>query len=187
MLSDSYQNVSTTLLWKCQHGHEWTAPLGQVKDKGTWCPTCARIPRTSGLEVAQQVALSHKGKCLSKEYVNSCAALIWECARGHAWEAPLMRVQGYGSQLRSWCPTCAIERRRLPFEAGQSLAALQGGELLSSEYKNRKSPLLWRCGSGHTWQSTVQNVKSRKLWCPHCPQDTRCGKREEVVRRVLDP
>ena len=60
-MSDGYQNLSAKLLWKCQHGRQWTAPLGQVKNLGIWCRMCANKARRSGLDVAQQVGYSHHG------------------------------------------------------------------------------------------------------------------------------
>lgn len=41
-LSDRYVNAHTKLLWECSEGHRWeTRPLS-IKNKGSWCPFCAR-------------------------------------------------------------------------------------------------------------------------------------------------
>jgi hypothetical protein len=39
-LSDEYKNNSSLLLWQCAEKHQWTASLHNVKDRGSWCPTC---------------------------------------------------------------------------------------------------------------------------------------------------
>ena len=40
-LSGSYENNRAKLKWQCNKGHEWSASLTNIKDKGTWCPYCA--------------------------------------------------------------------------------------------------------------------------------------------------
>ena len=42
------------------------------------------------------------GKCLSGEYTNERTKLLWECGKGHRWEAlPLNIMAG------TWCPYCS--------------------------------------------------------------------------------
>lgn len=41
-LSDVYVNDTSYLLWKCDKGHEWKAPLCRLRNQKTWCPRCAR-------------------------------------------------------------------------------------------------------------------------------------------------
>ena len=62
---------------------------------------------------------------------------------------------------------------------------LQRQVVSSCLWSTRTGPLLWRCGSGHTWRSTVRKVKSIRVWCPHCKDTGR--RREEDVRRVFEP
>jgi hypothetical protein len=41
-LSEVYVNTGTKLMWRCARGHEWMATPDNVKNRGTWCPACAR-------------------------------------------------------------------------------------------------------------------------------------------------
>lgn len=41
-LSTSYQNSSQLLQWRCDRGHEWQAPLSNVR-AGHWCRQCANM------------------------------------------------------------------------------------------------------------------------------------------------
>ncbi len=41
-LSSEYINSGEKLIWSCQYGHEWSAKPGNVKNKKSWCPKCAR-------------------------------------------------------------------------------------------------------------------------------------------------
>ena len=46
-LSEIYVNTGTKLMWRCARGHKWMATPDNVKNRGTWCPTCARSRLTS--------------------------------------------------------------------------------------------------------------------------------------------
>jgi len=40
--SEVYINARTPILWECAEGHQWEAIADIVKDRGSWCPKCAR-------------------------------------------------------------------------------------------------------------------------------------------------
>lgn len=53
------------------------------------------------LKTCQNAAKVHKGKCLSKEYLNSKSKLLWQCKEGHKFRAdPDSVMAGH------WCPKC---------------------------------------------------------------------------------
>src|SRR3989344_5897152 len=100
-LSKVYINSQTKLEWQCVNGHQWESLPHNIK-KGHWCPTCAGIlPLT--IEDMQRIAFGHRGKCLSRQYVNTETKLEWQCEEGHQWKAK-------PSQISSgrWCPICAF-------------------------------------------------------------------------------
>lgn len=39
-LSNTYQSTNKPLDWQCAQGHKWAALPINVKNKGSWCPTC---------------------------------------------------------------------------------------------------------------------------------------------------
>jgi hypothetical protein len=45
-LSDSYVNSNLKLRWLCDRGHEWQAPLSNVRS-GHWCKRCDAMSRIS--------------------------------------------------------------------------------------------------------------------------------------------
>ncbi len=47
------------------------------------------------------------------------------------------------------------------------IAINRSGQLLSYEYKNSHSKLLWQCKSGHQWQAVGYSIKGG-TWCPIC-------------------
>lgn len=172
-LSSTYVNALTPLRWRCSRGHEWDAAPNNVKNAGSWCPTCAGN-QLGTLESMVELAQERGGACLSTEYVNSLKKLEWRCGDGHIWKAaPNKIVSG------QWCPTC---RRR---EAHESLkiglgpmykaAEERGGQCLSTTYENNRSKLRWRCAKGHEWEAIPDSIK-RGTWCPHC-----AGRRKTIT------
>jgi hypothetical protein len=164
-LSTEYINGKTKLEWECSNGHKWLAAPSNIKI-GQWCPVCAnRIKHT--LDDAKVLAMSHHGKCLSKEYINGLTALKWECEHGHKWQSRLDSViQG------RWCSICANEAKKLTIEEMRQLAAEHGGKCLSTEYVNVHTKLEWECSNGHKWLAAPKNIKIGR-WCPTCSIDKR--------------
>lgn len=65
------------------------------------------------------------------------------------------------------------QRRTFDLDSLADFAELKGGKLISTEYKNSTTYLLWECKSGHRWKATALEVMGKKSttgsWCPRCP------------------
>lgn len=160
-LSKKYQGAHHHLRWQCQRGHEWKAQPTNITS-GHWCPECA-AQKPGTIEEMRQIAAKRGGKCLSKRYINSKTKIMWQCARGHIWEALPLNVKNKGS----WCPDCAGKKRGT-IDAMQEIAAFRGGKCLSNAYVNALTKLTWQCSNGHKWESTPSSIKNRRSWCPVC-------------------
>lgn len=101
------------------------------------------------------------GRCLSESYSNSKTKLLWECAKGHRWEASFTSIK-----RGTWCPQCA-GNTKLTIEDMHKIAMQREGKCLSEKYINSGSKLLWECSHGHQWKAQPNNIKSGK-WCPYC-------------------
>ena len=60
-----------------------------------------------------------------------------------------------------------ISRKDQFLRRSQKIAASRGGILISTEYINNYSKLLWRCSEGHEWEADF-NAVSGGTWCPEC-------------------
>jgi len=165
LLSDSYKNGHTKLLWECSKGHQWYATPAMVRHAESWCPYCRGYHKT--INDMQELAAKHGGKCLSKEYVNTTTKLEWECAKGHIWKsAPANVVNNY------WCPKCgyevATEKQKDNIEKYRKVAIERGGKLLTEKYTNNRTLMLWECAKGHQWKARGANVLHMDSWCPYC-------------------
>jgi len=114
------------------------------------------------IQDAIKEAKKHKGKCISKEYVNSLTYLEWECEIKHRWLATLSHIR-YGT----WCPNCA-NNVKLGLVIAQQIAKERGGKCISTEYINNSTNLKWECKIKHRWKATLQNIKNNNSWCPEC-------------------
>ncbi|MCX6788651.1 MAG: hypothetical protein NTZ36_02080 [Candidatus Jorgensenbacteria bacterium] len=105
-LSNTYINSKSMLQWKCKSGHIWLTTPIKIKNAGHWCPQCGIARRTNARRLtisnAQLLAQSKSGKCLSERYINSNSKLVWQCEKGHIWEATHANVR-----FTSWCPDCS--------------------------------------------------------------------------------
>ncbi len=67
----------------------------------------------------------------------------------------------------------------------RALASSRGGSCLSETYVDQRTPLLWRCKEGHTWQAAPSQVKGSRnkagTWCPVCGQRLATNKRMATV------
>ena len=113
------------------------------------------------IPLAENIANSRGGHCLSSVYKNTKDKLFWECAMGHKWYTSLEKIK-YGR----WCPYCA-RNKKLSIDSCDKLAANKNGKCISREYKNAHTKMLFECKNKHKWETTYANVYSGK-WCPTC-------------------
>ena len=162
--SKTYRGSDKKHLWECIEGHQWEANPRQVRHS-SWCPVCgyenmAKAKRLSIREM-REIAEARGGKCLSKQYVNTETKLLWQCSKGHKWEAKPGNVKN-----GSWCPHC-LGQARLTIEEMREIAESRGGRCLSSMYKNVYTKLMWECAAGHRWEAISMNIRAGS-WCPVC-------------------
>lgn len=117
---------------------------------------------TEFLKELKNTAELRGGKLLSTVYLGSASKYLWECKKGHQWEAT-------GSSVKHgrWCAKCS-RKEKLSIEEMNKLASDKGGKCLSTIYINGKSKLKWECQYGDVWESTPDSVKNHNSWCPYC-------------------
>ena len=161
-LSKNFIHKDKKLLWQCEFNHQWEASWGNVKNKNSWCPICAINKTKININVLREHAKSKNGKLLSLEYKNNAFKLLWECEKGHQFKATWNSV----SSSQSWCFECFHNSPDISIL--QQHAMLKGGKLLSNEYINNFSKLLWQCEKGHQWEAVWTSIKDGETWCPKC-------------------
>lgn len=118
---------------------------------------------TSIQEISNFLKTNSKiGRLLSQEYKNAKAKLLWECKKGHQWEASWDNIK-----KGSWCPIC-VKLAKPSLETLQKFAVNKRGKLLSACYTNNKVKLDWECEKGHCWKASWNSISHMNSWCPVC-------------------
>ena len=128
--------------------------------------------RKTEIIVLQQYAISKGGQLISTQYINTNSYVLWQCKEGHQWEATWHSIK----YCNSWCPFCVYEElskiKRTNIYQLQQYAILKGGQLISKEYINSYTPVLWECEQKHQWEAQWHNIKNGN-WCPYCADNKR--------------
>lgn len=166
-LSTDYRNKNEKLEWQCEKGHRWLRTPSNMKGPdGSWCSICRRERRKPAdaerrLKQAHEIARRHGGKFLSTESLSGRHKHEWQCACGYQWAATF-----YSVTAGSWCPRCGDTLPKSITDA-KKIAKKQGGSCESSQYKNNRQKLLWKCKYGHSWSAALTSIQGG-TWCPFC-------------------
>ena len=131
----------------------------------------------------QEAARVRGGKCLGNDFVGVRQKYIWECEKGHQWEASAESIL----HRKSWCRKCHLAKMKERFDSclwkptakGPDLRKLKlmreaairrGGLLLISdtEYIGVREKYRWRCRHGHEWKASGDSILHAKSWCAKC-------------------
>ncbi|WP_157791827.1 hypothetical protein ACQCLI_13785 [Pseudomonas nitroreducens] len=118
--------------------HEWQRSYSYAVANSR-CPHCSpKGPKLlrDGLERMQEYARGHGGECLSPEYLGVTRKHRFRCAKGHIWEV----VAGDAMRKDSWCYQCKADGIRHGIEEVHRIVGERGGQFLSDEYQNSKTP-----------------------------------------------
>jgi hypothetical protein len=174
-LSEEYKSCKIKLKWKCSNNHIFEACIDSIKYKNTWCKICSGY--IQNIEECQEYARSKGGKCLTKIYKDSKTIMEWQCKDGFKWKTSYNSMKNQSH----WCPHC-VGQARLTLKECQDLAITKGGRCLSDKYINMKTKMNWECAKGHTWDTTMDCIKSKDSWCPYCT----IFKSEEKCREFIE-
>lgn len=103
--------------------------------------------------------------------------LTLECDRGHRWTS----LAGAIKYQRSWCRKCMGISQRAGIESMKTIAAERGGSVVSKEYVDAFTKLLWRCRLGHEFLAKPNHIKTGR-WCPHC----HAPRGERITRAIFE-
>lgn len=162
-LSTEYVSDRKKLQFVCKEGHIWSTTAKQIK-KGAWCHICGG-GYLKDLSDLKEIARDKGGECLSKAYNGTVSKLRFRCEHGHEWDASATSIRS-----GSWCPHCVGR-----YKGGSDvyrIAKSKGGECLSGEYKNARTPMKFRCRVGHEWFARPTNIRSG-TWCSKCNRGRR--------------
>ena len=173
-------HTPTRVWWFCDKGHEWQASPDSRVSAGESCPYCLgrySVQGQTDLATTHPHVLkiwSGRNKLSpARVTAGSHRKVLWECEKGHEWEAAIVSVVLDGSG----CPYCA-GKKAIPGET--DLATLRPDLMKQWDFeKNTLNPgeitvashdqVWWRCELGHTWQARVfSRTREQSAGCPYC-------------------
>jgi hypothetical protein len=182
VVSTDYVDAKTALEYECDRKHTWTASATSVM-RGSWCPFCASEKVASrnraarnGIAQMQALAITRGGKCVSTEYLSCRDKLLWECSKGHRWEATPSNIKNN----KRWCPRCSGKMRKTVADM-HVLGKSRGFAFRSEEYLGDDKHHLWQCPNGHLWKAKPSNIKQGR-GCPDCAKTSRWVRRREHLK-----
>jgi hypothetical protein len=101
-LEEEYVASNVKMRWECIMGHRWSSAYAAILS-GKWCKQCVDDKLRSGIGMCRVEAESRRGQCLSEQYVNARAKLIWKCNDGHIWSTSYDNIK-----RGTWCPRCKL-------------------------------------------------------------------------------
>lgn len=115
------------------------------------------------LKEMQQIAKSMGGECLSSIYVNSSTKLIFQCKNEHIFGMVPAEVK-----REHWCPECAGVKQLSLSYVQEFVKSKYGGKCLSTEYRNTKTKMKFKCKEGHIFWMKPNTIFSQDSWCKEC-------------------
>jgi hypothetical protein len=176
LISTEYINSYTKMSWECEKGHQWKARWGNIKGSQQWCPHCNREASKVTIIELQEFAKNKEGKLISDKYTSNKTKMLWECKEGHQWEASWNSVSS-----GNWCWYC-FGKIKYSIQELKKYAIDRNGKLISTEYINNNTKMLWECKEGHQWEAIWKDIKSKGCWCPECVS----FKTEKICKELLE-
>jgi len=181
LISKKYITNQMKLKWQCPLGHRFLMiPREYVSGYG--CPQCKKIKSTNKtkdgtpknhkkltIQDLQVYAQLHNGSCLSTNYNGLAQKHLWQCDKGHNWEAAPRNII-YSN--RSWCPVCAGNITKTIEDAIKE-GRKRGLICLSKKMKNTSEKIKWRCPKGHIWLTSYGSIVHNGNKCAHCAGNVR--------------
>jgi hypothetical protein len=159
-----YVNNKTKLNLTCELGHSFQMRWNDIQ-QGHGCPYCKHNPPTSIASINLWLTQNTSIELLpGQNYKNDQTKMTWRCKHNHTWSTSWNHIRhSYG------CPHCAkvfpwsITAIKEWLESNHRTITLIPEQI----YKNRDTPLFWRCTQGHIWKTSLGHILG-DCGCPHC-------------------
>lgn len=157
LLSNEY--TPNKLLWECCNKHQWLAKWNDIRN-GHWCLLCSGKAKLA-FDVLEKEVEIRGGILISNEYINNKTSITIQCNEGHIWETKWSIIKN-----GSWCPFCVNVNKRTLNDI-HTYISNKPFIILSTQYKNCKSKLQWKCDKGHIWEAAWTTLQQGH-GCPSC-------------------
>lgn len=144
------------------------------------CKSCAdklnKGNRYTYADVKKIINNTNGNTLLSKEYINGKHPLKIQCACGNIYEIPFK----YFSKGTNVCERCSNNGVQWTYDLVKLYVEGYGNKLISKEYKNAYTKMIFQCPCGEKYKTTFQIFKGKlDKRCAECGQKE--GKRKQAL------
>ena len=197
LLSTEYKGNEAKLLIQCRCGKPFEVSFHNFKSRNQkQCPDCGGKIRAekqrNNIKTIKNYINGEEGngcKLLSTEYKNARTKLKIQCACGEIFEKTF---NNFKDQNQKQCPKCSNEKVHEKQRNNIKIIKnyIEGKEgngckLLSTEYKNNKTPLKIQCACGEIFEVNFNNFQNGQKQCSKCGITRRSGENNPMNRPEL--
>ena len=114
-------------------------------------------------ESVNEYITNRNGEWLDDKFINTRQMLNIRCDKGHEFQYTLKKIYTH------WCGECYRTSRKLTVDIINERIHKYGGILLSTEIKNSKTLLEFKCKNNHIFWKTADDVLGHfGNWCKEC-------------------
>ena len=141
-LDEKYVNNSTKVKWSCPNGCSFKTTWRTLRQKQA-CLVCSNKRKLSYEQVREHLESVDAKLITSKaDYKNSYDQnLEIQCSNGHLTQKTFKAYRNHG------CSVCNPKKEKYNIEDLQKIAATRGDTILSTEYIDAHTPLLFKCSN----------------------------------------
>jgi hypothetical protein len=186
LLSTEYKDCKTCLDYRCPEGH-----LGKIRNsafsRGQGCRKCGYIKNRNRIrknfEEVKQSFTDRGYELLSTEYKNATTHLEYKCPKGHLGKITINHFLN-GKGCRKCYDIKVGDRCRKPFIQVKQAFIDSGYELISTEYKDNRTPLYYKCPEGHLGKIRLDGFLRGK-GCANCSKSRSEKLTREIFERIM--
>ena len=175
LISTEYKNTDSKLDLICPNGHKYSVTFYNFKKRGRRCPECNGSPKYDYNKV-KNIIEEERYILLSDTYASSKQHLEIMCNEGHKYKATFNNFQR-GTR----CPHC-FGKFRHSYDYVKNIIEETGYRLLSNNYVNVESKLMFKCPKGHEFNMNYNNFQQGQ----RCPKCIRKSKGELKIEDILN-
>lgn len=180
-LSTEYKNTKFKLTFECKKNHVFKHFPLDIKDK--WCNQCSLEKiQTKRLNKIKIIIKNNEGKLLTKcnKIKNLSAKLTIKCKFNHTFTLPAKKLV-----KNNWCKYCLKKKFKYDINTFHEIAHNKNGVCLSTNYKNSKTKLKFKCKNNHKFTLESASVIN-KSWCRKCYYNEQHEKTDKKIKEVVE-
>ena len=176
VIDDNYKDTKTPINVICPKGHKWKVTFGHFKGNNCRCAECRKLEKRYSQDFILET-LNNNGYRLNKIFIkNESTYVNITCPKGHTYECSFESFKNRNNR----CRRCSGSHKHT-IEEVKEFANQCDYEVISDNYTNNKTHLIFKCPKDHIFPMRFDHFKNGSR-CPFCRE----YKGEKDILKYLD-